>query len=99
MNVCIDSDDCLAKGAGEKIRKAWNTIRNKGYAGLIGLDADMNTGKVIGKGFPEGMKETTVMGYYASGGAGDKKIVYRTDIVKEYPVYPVFEDEKYVALA
>ena len=99
LNVCIDSDDCLAKGAVEKIRKAWNTIRNKGYAGLVGLDADMNTGKIIGKGFPEGMKETTVMGYYASGGSGDKKIVYRTDIVKEYPVYPVFEDEKYVALA
>ena len=33
------------------------------------------------------------------GGAGDKKLVYRTDIIKKYPPYPVFEGEKYVALA
>ena len=45
------------------------------------------------------MKETTLMGYYASGGKGDKKLVYRTDVIKKYPPYPVFEGEKYVALA
>ena len=45
------------------------------------------------------MKETTLMEYYAMGGAGDKKLVYRTDIIKKYPPYPVFEGEKYVALA
>ena len=56
-------------------------------------------GKIIGKSFPKSMKETTLMGYYAMGGAGDKKLVYRTDIIKKYPPYPVFEGEKYVALA
>ena len=44
------------------------------------------------------MTETTLMGYYAGGGFGDKKLVYRTDIINEYPPYPVFEGEKYVAL-
>lgn len=99
LNVCIDSDDCLAKGAVRNILTAWQGIRDKNYAGLIGLDADIATGEVIGKGFPEGMTETTLTSYYAAGGAGDKKLVYRTDVIKKYPPYPVFEGEKYVALA
>lgn len=98
LNVCIDSDDKLTPGAVKKIRDAWEQVRDKGYAGLIGLDADMNNGEIIGKGFPEGMTETTLGGYYASGGAGDKKLVYRTDIIKSVPPYPVFEGEKYVGL-
>ena len=45
------------------------------------------------------MDETTVSGYYAAGGSGDKKLIYRTDIINQYPEYPVFEGEKYVSLA
>lgn len=97
LNMCIDSDDCLAKGAVAKIYKKWNDVRQRGYAGIIGLDADFQ-GRVIGKGFPAGMKETTLAGYYAVGGSGDKKLVYKTEVVKKYPPYPVFPGEKYVAL-
>ena len=98
LNVCIDSDDCMAKGAVGKILTKWNEVKGLGYAGLIGLDADLE-GNLIGAGFPEGMTETTLMGYYAAGGSGDKKLVYRTDVIKQYPPYPVFEGERYVALA
>ena len=98
LNVCIDSDDCLAAGAVRKILAKWAEVKDLGYAGLIGLDADLE-GNLIGKGFPQGMSETTLVGYYAGGGSGDKKLVYRTDIIKQYPPYPVFEGEKYVALA
>ena len=98
LNVCVDSDDCMAEDGVAKILKKWDEVKDSGYAGIIGLDADMN-GKIIGKSFPKSMKETTLMGYYAMGGAGDKKLVYRTDIIKKYPPYPVFEGEKYVALA
>lgn len=98
LNVCIDSDDRLAVGAVRKIKEIWNKVRNQGYAGLIGLDVDMHTGEIIGKGFPEAMTETTLSGYYAMGGTGDKKLVYRTDIIKNVPPYPVFEGEKYVGL-
>ena len=98
LNICIDSDDALAEDAVEKILSKWQQVKDKGYAGIIGLDADMN-GNLIGKGFPEGMTETTLSGYYAAGGSGDKKLVYRTEVIKEYPPYPVFEGEKYVALA
>lgn len=98
LNVCIDSDDCMAEDGVAKILKKWDEVKDYGYAGIIGLDADMN-GKIIGKSFPKDMKETTLMGYYAAGGAGDKKLVYRTDVIKNYPPYPVFKGEKYVALA
>ena len=98
LNVCIDSDDCLADGAVKKILDKWRAVKDLGYAGIIGLDADLE-GKLIGKGFPDGLTETTLSGYYAAGGSGDKKLVYRTDIIKKYPPYPVFEGEKYVALA
>lgn len=97
LNICIDSDDCMADGAVKKILDKWAEVKEHGYAGLLGLDADFS-GKVIGKGFPQGLKETTLGGYYDRGGQGDKKLVYRTDVVKQYPPYPEFEGEKYVAL-
>jgi hypothetical protein len=98
LNVCIDSDDCLAENAVEKILTKWQQVKDKEYAGIIGLDADME-GNLIGEGFPEGLEETTLSGYYAAGGSGDKKLVYRTDVIWQYLPYPVFEGEKYVALA
>ena len=89
LNVCIDSDDKMAPGAIGKIKQTWEKVREKGYAGLIALDADFS-GNVIGKGFPDGMRDTTLGGYYAAGGLGDKKLIYRTDVINSVPPYPVF---------
>lgn len=97
LNVCIDSDDALAPNAVQIIAEAWAAVREKGYAGLLGLDADFD-GHVIGKGFHPDMTDTTLDGYYRSGGAGDKKLVLRTDVVREFPPYPTFEGEKFVPL-
>lgn len=99
LNICIDSDDALAENAVEKILNKWASVRNQGYAGIVGLDADLNTGSVIGTEFPADLQETTLSGFYAAGGKGDKKLVYRTQIIKTVPPYPVFKGEKYVALA
>lgn len=98
LNVCIDSDDALAEGAVSHILDIWDKKKADNYAGIIGLDADMDTGDVIGSKFPEDMKETTLQDFYDAGGSGDKKLVYRTDIMKSLPPYPVFEGEKYVSL-
>ena len=98
LNTCIDSDDCMAPGAVERILRKWESVRDRGYAGIIALDSDME-GNIIGQGFPEGLTETTLMGYYAAGGSGDKKLIYRTDVINSYPPYPVFEGERYVSLA
>ncbi len=99
LNTCIDSDDALAPGAVTKILEKWAQVRHRGYAGLVGYDIDMNSGKVIGTAFPEMLQETTLSGYYAAGGSGDKKQVYRTDIINRYPPYPTFEGEKYFSLS
>lgn len=97
LNVCIDSDDKMASGAIGKIKATWEKIRDKGYAGIIALDSDF-AGNIIGKGFPENLIDTTLGGYYADGGAGDKKLIYRTDVINSVPPYPVFPGEKYVGL-
>lgn len=97
LNVCIDSDDKLALGAVGKIAAIWEKVRDAGYAGIVALDADFD-GKIIGKGFPDDMTDTTLGGYYASGGSGDKKLIYRTDVINSVPPYPVFSGEKYVGL-
>lgn len=97
LNVCIDSDDRMAPGAVRKIKDVWVRVRNQDYAGIIALDVDFS-GNIIGKGFPDGMTDTTLGGYYASGGTGDKKLIYRTDIINSMPPYPVFPGEKYVGL-
>lgn len=98
LNICIDSDDCLADDAINLIINKWNEVKDQGYAGIIGLDSDLE-GNIIGKGFPKDLNETTLGGYYENGGAGDKKLVYRTDVIKKYPPYPTFEGENYVSTA
>lgn len=50
LNLCLDSDDRLAKDAVEQIEKRWAQIKGKNYAGLIGLDDDGN-GKLIAPAF------------------------------------------------
>lgn len=97
LNVCIDSDDKMAPGAVRMIVDTWEKVKDKNYAGMIALDTDFS-GNIIGKGFPDGMNETTLGGYYASGGSGDKKLIYRTDVINSVPPYPVFPEEKYVGL-
>ena len=99
LNVCIDSDDLLAPDAVRQILAKWETVEERAdLAGIIALDADLD-GKVIGRGFPKEMQETTVHGYYTGGGLGDKKLIYRTEVINRFPEYPVFEGEKYVSLA
>lgn len=98
LNVCVDSDDYMTDDAVEKIINCWNECKSERLAGIIALDINPN-GKVIGKELPTGITETTLIGYYENGGAGDKKLIYRTDVINSVPPYPVFEGEKYVGLA
>ena len=95
LNTCIDSDDYMPINAVDLILKKWETIDSNKVAGIIGLDA-VPTGNIIGTKFVSEL--TTLEDFYLKGGKGDKKMVYRTDIIKKYPEYPVFEGEKYVGL-
>ena len=98
LNTCIDSDDYMPDDAVEKICSFWKEHGSDRYAGIIGLDITEN-GKVIGTDFPAGLKETTLGDFYLQGGSGDKKLVYRTSVIRQYPEYPLFEGERYVGLA
>ncbi|MEN8076849.1 glycosyltransferase family A protein [Clostridioides difficile] len=99
INVCIDSDDYMTDDAVEKIKSKWLEVRgNNKLSGIIGLDA-YAMGQVIGDRFPSDLKEYTLFDLYNKRGiTGDKKLVYRTELIKKYP-YPVYEKEKYVGLA
>lgn len=98
LNVCLDSDDRMPEDAVACILEFWKLHGNDRVAGLAGLDADMETGKLIGTAFEGDALETTLTGFYAAGGRGDKKLVYRTALMKRLPPYPVFPGEKYVGL-
>lgn len=98
LNVCIDSDDYMPEGAIELITNFWRNNGSEKYAGIIGLDVDLNQ-QIIGTVFPNNLKETKLTDFYANGGKGDKKLVYRTEVIKKYPEYPIFDNEKYVGLA
>lgn len=96
LNMCIDSDDYLTDDAVEKILKKWKESRDKDFAGIVALDI-YNNGKIIGKKLPE-QENIKLCDYYSNGGKGDKKLIYRTEVINKYPQYPVFEGEKYVSL-
>lgn len=97
LNTCIDSDDYMPDDAVEKIITFWKEHGSDQVAGIIGLDADFE-GHLIGTKFEGGNQRITLGGFYANGGKGDKKMVYRTEVIKQYPEYPLFKGEKYVSL-
>lgn len=99
LNTCIDSDDWMPDDAVEKIVGFWKRYGSDQVAGIVGLDATED-GKIIGDIFPEGLKTTTIRGYYEDlKGSGDKKMVYRTSVICNTPDYPLFEGERLVALS
>lgn len=96
LNICIDSDDYMPDDAIEKIIKYWNEFGNDNYSGIVALDIYENN-EVIGNKLPN-QKSIKLCDYYSNGGKGDKKLIYRTEVINKYPAYPVFEGEKYVSL-
>ena len=98
LSVCIDSDDYMTDDAVEKIVACWEKHRDEKYAGIIALDI-LEGGKVIGTELETDRVDTTLGGFYQRGGKGDKKLIYRNDVMNKYPPYPTFEGEKYVSLA
>jgi len=98
LNTCIDSDDYMPNDAVKKILVFWDKNKTKKYAGLVGLDMDKNN-NIIGSKFPTQLKEATLTEiYHKYKVTGDKKLVYRTDVVNKYPPYPIFKGEKFVPL-
>lgn len=99
LNVCIDSDDYMPDDAVEKILGFWKKQGSKRYAGIVGLDAAPD-GKIIGTSMPEHLHEVRLTDlYYKYKVSGDKKLVYRSELTRRYPPYPLFSGEKYGPLS
>lgn len=96
LNTCIDSDDWMPDNAVETIINFWEKYGTDDVAGMVGLDQNPN-GVIIGNEFTT--PRITMWKFNRSGGKGDKKIVYRTEVIKKYPKYPIFKGEHYVSLA
>ena len=96
-NVNVNVNENGNGNVNENVNVNGNFNGNK-VAGIIALDVDFN-GQLIGTKFPDDLKHTTLGGFYNHGGRGDKKLIYRTEVINSYPEYPLFKGEKYVSLA
>lgn len=98
-NTCIDSDDIMAHEAVESIYEEIECIEaNHAFYAVVGLDADQQ-GNVIGTLFPENLKKIRFNEIYIKYKlTGDKKIIYRSEVMKKLPPYPIYEGERLVPL-
>lgn len=93
--VCIDSDDFMPTNAIEKILCFWKVHGSNEYAGIVGLDYDLN-GNVIGDPLPSQKSINLIdllVGRYRIHN-GDRTNVVRTELYKRYAPMKVFPGEK-----
>ncbi|MDM1335776.1 glycosyltransferase family 2 protein [Acinetobacter pseudolwoffii] len=100
INVCIDSDDYMEDNAVEDIISSWSKVKNnKKIAGMVGLNRDPK-GNLIGGKLPTNIEFGKFhLLYHKYGVFGDKKIVLRTNILKNYMLYPEYPEERLVPLS
>ncbi|MCR6106828.1 glycosyltransferase family 2 protein [Salipaludibacillus agaradhaerens] len=98
LNVCLDSDDMFHEEAVDRILSFWKAYGSNKVSGFVALNAN-DEGDILGSELPKGITSSTLFDlYYKHGITGDKKLIYRTEVAKNFP-YPLFEGEKYVGLA
>ena len=93
--VCIDSDDFMPDDAVEKILAFWEAHGSDEYAGIVGLDFDLE-GKVIGDPLPE-QKTVNLIDLHTGKYPifkGDRTNVVRTELYRKYAPMKVFPGEK-----
>ena len=93
---CVDSDDSLPDYAVQRIKEIWGSINDKeSLSGIVGNKAYFDY-KIIGNAFPNGIQRSTLGKLYeVYGKNGDTALVWRTDIIKEYP-FMIFGNEKFL---
>ncbi len=89
----IDSDDWMPKDAIERMADIWNTIRDKGYSGIIALDS-FEDGSCVGVPYPEGVTEIYLYENFVKyKNVGDKKIIQKTEYLKQADPVPISPGE------
>lgn len=93
--VCIDSDDFMPDNAVELIRNYWDKYGTAEYAGIVGLDYDLDD-HVIGDLLPNqksvNLIDLLTNKYHINN--GDRTNVVRTELYKQYAPMKVFPGEK-----
>lgn len=93
---CIDSDDALKENKLGEIAKDFTEIHDGDIAGIMYLQGYINNkDKVIGSYFPDNLIDTYYNIYHKNGVTGDKLIVYKTSVAKEF-YFPIIDGEKFV---
>lgn len=93
--MCVDSDDYLPDDAVERILCFWSENGSQKYAGIVGLDYDLQ-GRVIGDPLPDQKSVNLIdllVGKYPLIN-GDRKNVVRTALYKKVAPMRVFPGEK-----
>ncbi len=93
--VCIDSDDFMPDDAIEKILAFWEEHGSDEYAGIVGLDFDLD-GQVIGDPLPE-QKTVNLIDLHTGKYPivnGDRTNVVRTELYRKFAPMKVFPGEK-----
>ncbi len=96
----INSDDCLAPNAFERLAHWWQVAQLKDsdtpIVGVEGLCASLETRRVIGTPFPESpMIADHIEIYFRHGCWGDTIRAIRTEIIRQYR-FPQIPDERYL---
>lgn len=93
----VDSDDSLTEDAVEKIRRHWKKYGygNENVSGILSY-RKFHDGRIVGNKMPEQVEFCTLRdSYHKYASKGDKVVIYRTDIIKQFP-YPKFEGENFL---
>ena len=78
--LCVDSDDCLAEGALERIL---DCVRRRSPKGIIAYKSRLDSGEVIGDPFPEGLEQTTLFSLINDHrSSGDRTLIYQTALLR-----------------
>lgn len=94
--ICVDSDDYLTEDAIEVLIATWDSIENKqNLSGIVGLRGkDKST--PLGTEMPINIKKSTLSDLYNKKGFyGDTALLFRTDVLKQFPFY-VVEGENFI---
>lgn len=95
--ICIDSDDILADNALKLIEYDFDKLKSDDVAGIMYNQGYLNDkDRVIGSSFPcDDFTDTYFNIYHKFSVTGDKLIVLKTSLAKEYP-FPLIDGEKFM---
>ena len=97
--ICLDSDDEYVSNALETILEYWKKVEKNAKIVGMGYLSTYPDGSIIGSEFPnDEMVETQFNIYNKYKVTGDKGLMFRTEVIKNYK-FPVFDGEKFTTEA